>query len=108
MNRDEFSNHAGGHRRAAAAMTAVLGRLSFPISKEDAIREVGDWEIPYDRDTRVPLGDLLRGVQVERFGDVGDATAAVDRHWVWLARALDEVEAAQRRAPPARRAPPRR
>ena len=96
MKREEIPTPIAGHRKASAAVTAALGTLSFPITKNDAIRAVGEWHIPLDARTRVPLGDLLRGVPAESFGDVAAATAAVDKHWGRLARTVGAIERAER------------
>lgn len=98
MKREEIPTPIAGHRKASAAVTAALGTLSFPITKNDAIRAVGKWDIPLDAQTRVPLADLLRGVPTDSFDDVAAATAAVDKHWGRLARTVGAIERAERDA----------
>lgn len=84
-------------RKGSAAVTAALGTLEFPITKEEAISRIGSWEVPAG-DSRVELADLIRGVPAERFRDVRAATAAVDHRYDRLARNLEAVEDAERRA----------
>lgn len=69
------------HRRGSAAVTAALGTLPFPVSKEEAIQRVGDWKVPYGDGSTVPLRAILEKVPEDGFEDVGEALIAVDQHW---------------------------
>lgn len=105
MKRNEIPTPVPGHQKASAVVTAALGTLAYPVTKQEAIARVGGWQIPYDRETKVPLADLLAGVPVDQFTDVSQAARVVDQHWGRLARNLEAVEQAERsqRKAPARR-----
>lgn len=81
MKKNEIPTPQPNHQDASAAVTAALGTLSFPIEKKAAIRQVGDWKVPYTNDAKVSLGKILEAVPNERFEDVGQAVRAVDAHW---------------------------
>lgn len=78
-----------------AGIQNALGSLPYPISKQEAIRRLGEAEFPYD-DLRVPLANLLRGVPVDDFPDEKAAQRAVGERWTRLARMLEEVSRAER------------
>lgn len=84
-------------REELAGIRNALGALPYPITKQEAIRRVGEQAFPYE-DLRVPLADVLRGVHAERFPDAKAAQRAVDERWSRLARMLDEVSRAERAA----------
>lgn len=92
MSRDPLSLVWAEQAAASAAMTAALSNLAYPTTRADAIRAVGEWEV----EEGIPLGVLLEGVAEESFRDYGTAAKAVDRRWTRIARALAEVEAAER------------
>lgn len=100
MKRDHVPTPMKGHQQASAAVTAALGALDYPVTRADAIRQVGDWRVPTASGAFVRLGDILQNVPVDSFGDVGAAAAAVDRHWGRLAENVQALaDAAQREKP---------
>ena len=85
------------NRKASTTVTAAMGTLQFPITKEEAISRIGSWEIPA-AGTHVQLADLIRGVPAERFRDMRAATAAVDHRYDRVARNLEAINEAERLA----------
>lgn len=98
MKHHEFHDASAGRRKASDTVTAALLTLQYPITKQEAIRRVGSWEVPYAADVRLPLANLLQGVPVDTFRDAGAAAAAVDRRWGHMAKNLEAVERAEREA----------
>jgi hypothetical protein len=96
MKRDVIPTPIANHQKASAAVTAALGTLSYPITKQEAIAKVGDWKIPYSADMRLPLGHMLKGIPEDHFADVSQATAVVDKHWGRIAQNLEAIEKAER------------
>ena len=84
--------------KTTQALSAALGSLPFPISKQAAIQRLGDATVPTDHGVAVPLADLLQGVPAERFHDYLHASRLVDERWTRLARNLAAVERAERNA----------
>lgn len=91
--------------KSSLALSAALGSLEFPITKEAAIARIGDRTIPTDHGVAVSLADLLRGVAEREFEDYLHAARLVDERWSRLARNLAAVEAAEAGAARRRWAP---
>jgi hypothetical protein len=60
-----------------ASVTQALQGASFPISKEDLIREHGKEEVNWTKDSSERLEDLLREVDKDEFLSVADVASAV-------------------------------
>ena len=74
------SGHKGPARGFAfgvASVTQALQGASFPISKEDLIREHGREEVNWTKDSSESLGDILRDVDKDEFLSVADVASAV-------------------------------
>lgn len=98
MKRDETPTPSPGHQKASAALTAALGTLSYPISKEAAIEAIGTWKIGHIKDVPVALGNMLKGVPDEEFRDVSHAARALDQHWGRMLANLDAMAAVEAKA----------
>jgi hypothetical protein len=68
---------AGGFAFGVASVTRALAGASFPISKEDPIREHGDAEAHWTRDSAESLRDLPGEVDKDEFLSVADIAASV-------------------------------
>ncbi len=74
------SGHKGpakGFPFGVASVTQALHGTSFPISKEDLIRQHGKEEVNWTKDSSESLGDILRDVDKDEFLSVADVAAAV-------------------------------
>ncbi|WP_457795912.1 DUF5789 family protein [Methylocystis sp. S23] len=74
------SGHKGpakGFAFGVASVTQALHGASFPISKEDLIREHGREEVHWTKDSSARLGDILRDVDQDEFLSVADVASAV-------------------------------
>ncbi len=74
------SGHKGpakGFAFGVASVTQALHGTSFPISKEDLIRQHGKEEVNWTKDSSESLGDILRDVDKDEFLSVADVAAAV-------------------------------
>ena len=87
MHQDEIPLRAPGHREASASITAAFATLPYPVSKEEAMRKVGEWKVPLG-DEKIPLGRLLEGMPVEEFSDTTDAIRSIDQHWLRMTASL--------------------
>ncbi|QGM98087.1 hypothetical protein [Methylocystis parvus] len=78
------SGHRGpakGFAFGVASVTQALHGASFPISKEDLIREHGKERVHWTKDSSASLGDLLEDVEQDEFLSVADVASAVsERH----------------------------
>jgi hypothetical protein len=74
------SGHKGpakGFAFGVASVTQALHGTSFPISKEDLIREHGTEEVNWTKDSSERLEDLLRETDKDEFLSVADVASAV-------------------------------
>jgi hypothetical protein len=74
------SGHKGpakGFAFGVASVTQALHGTSFPISKEDLIRQRGKEEVNWTKDSSERLGDILRDVDKDEFLSVADVASAV-------------------------------
>lgn len=74
------SGHPGpakGHAFGIASVTQALEGASFPISKEELIREHGDAEIHWTKDSSERLAGILDGVDQDEFLSIADVASAV-------------------------------
>ncbi len=74
------SGHKGpakGFAFGVASVTQALHGASFPISKEDLIREHGKEEVNWTKDSSERLEDLLRETDKDEFLSVADVASAV-------------------------------
>ncbi len=74
------SGHKGpakGFAFGVASVTQALHGTSFPISKEDLIREHGKEEVNWTKDSSERLEDLLRETDQDEFLSVADVASAV-------------------------------
>lgn len=74
------SGHKGpakGFAFGVASVTQALHGASFPISKDDLIREHGKEEVNWTKDSSERLEDLLRAVDKDEFLSVADVASAV-------------------------------
>jgi hypothetical protein len=74
------SGHKGpakGFAFGVASVTQALQGASFPISKEDLIREHGKAEVNWTKDSSERLEDLLREVDKDEFLSVADVASSV-------------------------------
>ncbi|MBU6528149.1 hypothetical protein OGR47_14375 [Methylocystis sp. MJC1] len=74
------SGHKGpakGFAFGVASVTQALHGASFPISKEDLIRQHGKEEVNWTKDSSESLGDILKDVDKDEFLSVADVASAV-------------------------------
>jgi hypothetical protein len=74
------SGHKGpakGFAFGIASVTQALEGVSFPISKQDLIRQHGRSEIHFTKDSAESLGDILKRVPKDEFLSVADLASAV-------------------------------
>lgn len=74
------SGHKGpakGFAFGVASVTQALHGASFPMSKEDLIRQRGEEEVNWTKDSSERLGDILQGVDKDEFLSVADVASAV-------------------------------
>lgn len=74
------SGHKGpakGFAFGVASVTQALHGTSFPISKEDLIRQHGKEEVHWTKESSERLGDILRDVDKDEFLSVADVASAV-------------------------------
>jgi hypothetical protein len=74
------SGHKGpakGHAFGVASVTQALEGASFPISKQDLIREHGDAEIHWTKDSTEVLADILDEVDQDEFLSIAEVASAV-------------------------------
>ncbi len=74
------SGHKGpakGFAFGVASVTQALHGTSFPISKQDLIRQHGKEEVHWTKDSSERLGDILRDVDKDEFLSVADVASAV-------------------------------
>jgi hypothetical protein len=76
------SGHKGPARGFAfgvASVTQALQGASFPISKDDLIREYGDEEIHLTKDSADRLAEILEEVDQDEFLSIADIASAVSK-----------------------------
>lgn len=74
------SGHKGpapGHAFGVASVTQALSGVSFPISKRDLMREFGNAEIHWTKDSREELADILERLPQDEFQSVADLASSV-------------------------------
>lgn len=74
------SGHKGpakGFAFGVASVTQALHGTSFPISKQDLIRQHGREEVHWTKERSERLGDILRDVDKDEFLSVADVASAV-------------------------------
>ena len=74
------SGHKGpakGFAFGVASVTQALHGTRFPISREDLIRQHGEEEVNWTKDSSERLEDLLREVDKDEFLSVADVASAV-------------------------------
>src|SRR5512136_3122913 len=74
------SGHKGpakGFAFGVASVTQALHGTSFPISREDLIRQHGKEEVNWTKDSSERLEDLLREVDKDEFLSVADVASAI-------------------------------
>jgi hypothetical protein len=74
------SGHRGpakGFAFGVASVTQALHGTSFPISKQDLIRQHGKEEVHWTKGGAERLGDILKDVDKDEFLSVADVAAAV-------------------------------
>lgn len=68
---------AKGFAFGVASVTQALHGASFPISKEELMREHGGEEVHWTKDSSASLGDLLQEVDQDEFASVAEVASAV-------------------------------
>jgi len=74
------SGHKGpakGFAFGVASVTQALHGASFPISRDDLIREHGKEEVHWTKGSSARLGDILQDVDRDEFLSVADVASAV-------------------------------
>jgi hypothetical protein len=74
------SGHRGpakGFAFGVASVTQALHGTSFPISRQDLIRQHGREEVHWTKDSSASLGDILQDVDKDEFLSVADVASAV-------------------------------
>jgi len=74
------SGHKGpakGHAFGIASVTQALEGTSFPISKQDLLRQHGKATIHWTKDSSEPLADFLKNVPQDEFMSVAEVASAV-------------------------------
>jgi len=74
------SGHKGPAKGTAfgvAAVTQALDGISFPIAKQELLRQHGKVSIHWTKDSEERLADILRRVPDEEFQSVAELAAAV-------------------------------
>ncbi len=84
MGESAGEGRGSGHRGPAkgvafgvASVTQALQGASFPLSKDDLIREHGDEKIHWTKDSSERLGDILADVEKDEFASVAEVASAV-------------------------------
>jgi hypothetical protein len=93
----ELRSHVEASNEIIAAHAIIeesFSLLPFPIHKEEAIARVGDRPLPGG--DGLVLGDILRGLPEKAFRDPFRAARATDDRMLAIAKALAQVEAAER------------
>ncbi|HWG91119.1 MAG TPA: hypothetical protein VNZ52_09770 [Candidatus Thermoplasmatota archaeon] len=59
------------------AISVALQDLEFPMTREDLLQRAGNWRLPLEPGTAVPLEVVLKETRQERFGSVDEVIHAV-------------------------------
>lgn len=89
MRIDGLPSPRPNHREASAPVTAAMGLLPHPISKDMAIEAVGSWDAPCGEGRKALLGRMLEALPMDAFDSPASAVQAMDPHWGEVSRALD-------------------
>lgn len=92
MKAAEKVPHVPGHQEASAVISAALGTVKFPATREDLITKIGGWPVPLDRATKVPFGEIAKLLPHERFDDLVEAQNEIDHHWADIRKLVAQNE----------------
>jgi hypothetical protein len=81
VKKEERVQPAPGHQKASAVISAALGTVDYPIEKAEMTKRIGHWEVPIDREKKVPLSKILDRIPHDRFDDLSRAQNEIDHHW---------------------------
>lgn len=77
-----------GHQKSSASISAALGTIRFPATREDLITKLAAWSVPLEDGERVPFGEIAALVPRERFETPIEASRTIDRHWADIRKHL--------------------